>query len=80
MIQGNKQRGIVPRPRDYEKFKEPIERVLRQAKKPLSWTEIKEKAGFEQKVPNNKWVRRMEDDIGLIREKAKEGKTVWRLS
>lgn len=52
---------------------------MKQAKKPLTWAEIKEKAGFEQKVPNNKWVRWMEEDIGLVREKTKEGKTVWRL-
>jgi len=53
---------------------------LKQAKKPLTWTEIKDKACFKQKVPNNKWVKWMEEDIGLVREKTKEGKTLWRLS
>ena len=77
MVQGNRK---LPRPRDYEKFRDPIERILKEAKQPLTWTAIKEKAGFKQKVPNNKWVRWMEDDIGLFREKTKEGKTLWRLS
>lgn len=30
------------------------------------------KAGFEQKVPNNKRVKWMEEDIGLVRERTKE--------
>lgn len=79
MAQGSQQKEIPPRPKDYEKFRAPIERILKQAKKPLTWTEIKEKAGFEQKVPNNKWVKWMEEDIGLVREKTKDGKTLWRL-
>ena len=80
MTQGNNQKKSLPRPRDYEKLRDPIERILKQAKEPLTWTEIKEKAGFEQKVPNNKWVKWMEEDIGLVRERTKEGKTLWRLS
>ncbi len=47
---------LIPRPRDYERFRDPIETILREAKKPLTWTEIKETAGFQQKVPNNKCV------------------------
>ena len=73
------EKKVIPRPQDYEKFRGTIERILKRAKKPLTWTEIKQKAGFQQKVPNNKWVKWMEEDIGLIREKTKEGKTVWRL-
>jgi len=65
--------------KDYEKFRAPIERILKRTKKPLTWAEIKEQAGFGQKVPNNKWVKWLEEDIELIREKTKEGKTVWRL-
>jgi len=72
-------RKSIPRPKDYEKFRDPIERILRQAKEPLTWTEIKGKAGFEQKVPNNKWVKWMEEDIGLVRERTKDGRTLWRL-
>lgn len=70
----------LPRPRDYEKFRNPIERILKEANGPLTWTEIKERAGFQQRVPNNKWVKWMEEDIGLVRERTKYGKTLWRLS
>ena len=71
---------LIPRPRDYERFRDPIETILREAKKPLTWTEIKETAGFQQKVPNNKWVKWMEEDIGLVRERTTDGKTLWRLA
>lgn len=73
------QKKILPRPKNYERFRACIERILKQAEEPLMWAEIKERAGFKQKVPNNRWVRWMEEDIGLIREKTKEGETVWRL-
>ena len=70
---------MLSRPKNYERFRDPIERVLKQSKEPLTWTEIKIRAGFEQAVPNPKWVKWMEEDIGLIREKTKGGKTLWSL-
>jgi hypothetical protein len=78
MVRVAQSKRIVPSS-DYEKFKNAVQRVLKRAKQPLTWAEIKEEAGFEQKVPNNKWVKWMEGDIGLVREKTREGKTVWRL-
>jgi len=62
----------------YEDFKNKVKEVLEKAEKPLTWKEIRERAGFTQKFPNNVWVRNMEKDIGLVREKVK-GKTFWRL-
>jgi len=70
------EKSVTP---DYERFKSQIRRILREATQPMKWTEIKEAGGFRQKVPNNKWVKWMEEDIGLIREKTKEGKTAWKL-
>lgn len=64
---------------DYEKFKASIQRILRRAKRPMTWAEIKEAGGFTQKVPNNKWVKWLEGDIGLVREKTKDGKILWKL-
>lgn len=66
-------------PSSYERFKTIIEETLKAAGKPLTWTEIKAKAGLKQRVPNNKWVRMLEKDIGLAREKTKEKGIVWRL-
>ena len=68
------------RPKAYEEFKGQVETILRQAKGSLNWTEIREKAKFTQKFPNNKWVRWMEEDIGLVRKKTREGRINWRLS
>ena len=62
----------------YEEFKEKVEEVLKVESAGLTWTEIKERAKLHQKVPNNMWVKMMESDIGLVREK-KERRTIWRL-
>ena len=62
----------------YEEFRDRIRKVLESEPKGLTWTEIRKKANLYQKWPNNKWVRRMDKDIGLIREKVK-GRTIWRL-
>lgn len=62
----------------YEEFRSLVERILRVEPEGLTWTELKKKAGFTQKVPNNMWVRMLETDIGLIRDK-RERKTIWRL-
>lgn len=56
---------------EYEEFKGKVREVLEEAGKQLTWTEIKEKAGFTQRFPNNVWVRNMEKDIGLVRETTK---------
>ncbi len=64
----------------YDNFKDKIKEILKTSGTPLTWGQIKEKAGFAQKVPNNKWVRQMEKDIGLKRVKNEETKQIlWRL-
>jgi hypothetical protein len=62
----------------YEEFKSRVKEVLEGAGRPLTWAEVRERAGFAQKFPNNVWVRKMEEDIGLMRERVK-GKIYWRL-
>ena len=77
---------IKPRPHpsrkkekmSYEEFRDRIQKVLQSEPKGLTWTEIRRRANLYQKWPNNKWVRRMDIDIELIREKIK-GRTIWRL-
>lgn len=66
-------------PSEYNKFRQQIEETLRGEPQGLTWTEIKGRLGLKQKVPNNKWVRMMERDIGLIRESVKGKGVVWRL-
>ena len=61
----------------YGEFRDKIKHVL-VYNDGMTWTEIRDKLGFEQVVPSNKWVSRLEKDIGLIRLKDKRG-IVWRL-
>lgn len=63
---------------DYETFKKKIITELRRNKNGLTWTEIRNKVGLPQKVPNNTWVRFLEKDVGLLRVKDMRG-IVWRL-
>ena len=62
----------------YEKFRDSIQKELKKSANGLTWTEIREKLKLPQKVPNNRWVRQMERDIGLVRAKELRG-VVWRV-
>ena len=62
----------------YEEFKIQIKEVLKTEPEGLTWTEIRKRANLYQKWPNNKWVRKLDEDINLIREKIK-GRMIWRL-
>lgn len=64
----------------YEAFRDAIKRTLEKEGAPLTWTEIRTLAGLPQKFPNNKWVRQMEKDIGLTRERDIHGIIQWTLS
>jgi hypothetical protein len=63
----------------YEAFRNKIAATLRQAKKPLTWTEVRTKANLAQAFPNNQWVHRMETDIGLLRHRDSNGIVHWLL-
>jgi DNA-directed RNA polymerase subunit RPC12/RpoP len=60
----------------YEDFRDKIRSVL-DAHGPLTWTEIRTAAKLPQAFPNNKWVHRMEQDIGLKRNKDAYGIFKW---
>jgi bifunctional DNA-binding transcriptional regulator/antitoxin component of YhaV-PrlF toxin-antitoxin module len=62
----------------YEEFRNAIKDELKKSPEGLTWTEIRDRLKLPQKVPNNKWVRRMEADIGLNRVKDLRG-IVWRV-
>jgi hypothetical protein len=64
----------------YEDFRDTIKKTLKTAGKSLTWTEVRTAAKLPQAFPNNKWVRRLEEDIGLKREKDKHGVIHWELS
>ena len=63
----------------YEQFRDKTREVLESSDRPLTWTEVRTTASFPQMYPNNRWVRRMERDIGLIRQKDSHGIMHWSL-
>ena len=63
----------------YESFSKAIAKALRAAGKPITWTEVRTAAGLSQAFPNNKWVRKMETDIGLKRQRDEHGIIHWQL-
>jgi hypothetical protein len=63
----------------YEAFRDKIAATLRQAGKPLTWTEVRTTANLPQAFPNNQWVHRMESDIGLVRRRESDGVIHWLL-
>jgi hypothetical protein len=63
----------------YEAFRDKIGTVLRELRKPLTWTEVRTKANLPQAFPNNQWVHRMETDIGLTRRRESDGIIYWLL-
>lgn len=63
----------------YEDFRDLIAKTLREAGKPITWTEVRTIGRLPQKFPNNQWVRRMETDIALKRERDQHGIILWHL-
>jgi hypothetical protein len=59
----------------YQDFSEKIRDALLEAKRPLTWTEIRTAASLPQAFPNNQWVHRMEQDIGLYRHRDHKAQT-----
>jgi len=63
----------------YEDFRGKIQDVLAKPQSPLTWTEIRTIAKLPEKFPNNKWVRRLEEDIALTRAKDVHGIIKWQV-
>jgi predicted Zn-ribbon and HTH transcriptional regulator len=64
----------------YEEFRDRIKAILESSDTPLTWTELRTAAKLPQKFPNNQWVHRMDKDIGLVRERDKNGIIRWAIS
>ena len=80
-IEGAKKaRRVITTKMPYEEFRERIRETLQFSDKGMTWTEIRAKLKLDQVVPNNKWVRQMEKDIGLMRVKGSDGVIVWRVN
>ena len=64
----------------YPQFRDKVKTTLQYSDKGMTWTEIREALKLDQVVPNNKWVRQLEKDIGLMRVKRSDGVVVWRIN
>ncbi len=62
----------------YEEFRDKVKSTL-EASGPITWTEIRTIAKLPEKFPNNKWVRRMELDIALKRDRDLHGIIKWKV-
>jgi len=73
-------RKEIPKRMSYLDFKERVSALLSTKPEGLSWTEIRQKLLLPQKVPNNLWVRMMEEELGLLRRlDNKTAKVIWKL-
>jgi len=63
----------------YSEFRDKIQKALEYKDTGMSWSDLRDILEFEQVVPNNKWVRQLERDIGLKRIRSMDG-VIWRIS
>ena len=63
----------------YEDLRDEVRKILESKPEGVSWTQIRKELQLSQRAPYHKWVKRMEKDIGLAREK-KGSQTIWRLT
>jgi hypothetical protein len=64
----------------YDEFRDRVVKALREAERPISWTEVRTAAGLRQAFPNNQWVHRLETDAGLHRQRDSGGVIHWSLT
>ena len=62
----------------YEEFREAVYQGLKGESEGLTWSQLREKQGMKQARPFHDWVRELEKDIGLIRQR-KGTQIIWRL-
>ena|SRR5579875_3039505 len=63
----------------YEQFRDQVKQTLQFQDNGMTWSQIRERLALDQVVPNNKWVRQLEKDIGLERVKGKDNIILWRI-
>jgi len=71
---------VLTRKMTYEQFRDKIRQTLEYNDLGMTWTRLRNNLQLDQVVPNNKWVRRLEKDIGLMRVKGSDGVILWRVN
>ena len=73
-------RRVITTKLTYAQFRDQVKKTLEYQDNGMTWSQIREKLGLDQVVPNNKWVRQLEKDIGLERVKQNDNVILWRTS
>jgi len=63
----------------YIEFRESIQNTLIQNPGGLTWVELKKETNLPYKTPCPTWVKQLEGEISLIREKGHGRALVWKL-
>lgn len=63
----------------YEDFRDSIARELQQIPAGLTWTDLKGQLDLPYERPCPEWVRRLEKEIGLVRERVNGRALTWKL-
>jgi hypothetical protein len=61
----------------YAEFRDLIEEELRKSRDGLTWAELKERLRLPYSVACPEWMRRLEEEIGLVRSKGDGRAYVW---
>jgi hypothetical protein len=61
----------------YLQFRDLIQAKLRERRRGMTWRELRDDLGLPYDRPCPEWTRRLESDIGLIRQKRTGNAFVW---
>ncbi len=61
----------------YRDFRDSIRARLRERRDGMTWRELRDDLALPYDRPCPEWTRRLESDIGLIRQKGKGNAFVW---
>ena len=63
----------------YVEFRDAIGRELRRCPSGLTWVALKERLKLRYGIPCPEWVRQMEQEVGLVRERGSSRAFTWKL-
>ncbi len=79
-VGAKKRERVVGTRMSYEEFRDKVNKSLQYRDNGMTWMQIREQLKLAEVVPNGKWVRQMEKEIGLMRVKMADGRILWRIN
>ncbi len=71
---------VIGKKMSYEEFRDKVSKLLQYRDNGMTWMQIRDQLKLAEVVPNGKWVRQMEKEIGLMRVKMADGRILWRIN